>query len=61
MPRAVVCGRSSPPSAASSSTSARILRNSSGPALLCASPNVTGRPVRRLISAIQWISARVFS
>ena len=43
MPRAVVCGRSSPPAAASSSTSSRISRNSSGPALLCASPNVTGR------------------
>ena len=59
MPRAVVCGRSSPPRAASSSTSSRILRKSSGPALLCASPNVTGRPVRRLISAIQCTSARV--
>ena len=35
------------------------MRNSSGPALLCASPNVTGRPVRRLISAIQCTSARV--
>ncbi len=59
MPRAVVCGRSSPPRAPSSSHSSRILRNSSGPALLCASPNVTGRPVRRLISAIQCTSARV--
>ena len=34
-------------------------RKSSGPALLCARPNVTGRCVRRLISAIQWISERV--
>ena len=31
MPRAVVCGRSSPPAAASSSTSSRIARYSSGP------------------------------
>ena len=58
-PRAVVCGRTHPPSAFCSLAKPTIWRKSSGRRSDWTNPKVTGRPERRDTSPIQAISARV--
>ena len=58
-PRAVVCGRTQPPSVFSSLAKPTTRRNSSGRRSDWVRPKVTGRPERRDTSPIQATSARV--